>query len=49
MELCVDENSMVFQSDSFSERSAEETVMVPKVTKEASLRLSLFEEECEIL
>ena len=27
MELCVDENSMVFQNDGFSERSAGETVM----------------------
>ena len=48
MELCVDENSMVFQNDGFSERSAGETVMeAKKFTKEASQRLSLFEEEYE--
>ena len=48
MELCVDENSMVFQNEGFSERSAGETVMeAKKFTKEASQRLSLFEEEYE--
>ena len=50
MELCVDENSMVFQNEGFSERSAGETVMeAKKFTKEASQRLSLFEEEYERL
>ena len=43
MELCVDENSMVFQNEGFSERSAGETVMeAKKFTKEASQRTQPF-------
>ena len=44
------EFNLAFQIDSFSERSAEETVTDAKrFTKEASWKLSLFEEEYEIL